>query len=291
LTATEWVSETTTTRADAAGTRVRRRRQQTHAAIAAGSCAGAVALVYVLAFGTRIGMSADAAGVPGKTTAGPFRAVLRGAEEGLTPVTGIVVAALILVLAGRRGFGPLVATATIMAGSVATAAVGWIVAVSDPFGGEDRRELGVDYFPSGHSAGVMALALAAAVAVSPRRRLPAAMAGAVAAGLLGIGNLVAHAHHPSDVAAGYLIAGAWGAAATAVVPSALVESAGPRHRTFGVAVWASLLIPALAIAGFVSERPADEVNAGFLAAAGVVALIATAIAVLFVALAAAVWPA
>ena len=77
------------------------------------------------------------------------------------------------------------------------------------------RELpgfGSGFFPSGHSAAALALTLAAIIATPDRWRVAAAVSGAVAAGLLGIGNLVTHSHHPSDVVGGYLLAAAWGAA-------------------------------------------------------------------------------
>jgi membrane-associated phospholipid phosphatase len=260
-------------------------RRRRYALAGACTAAAGVALLYVLASGTTAGLSADAGGLPGRGFPGKFRAVLVGAKDALGPVTGALTATLILLLASRRSGTAAVAAASIVAGTVATAiALGWILTAWEPLGPEATRALGPDYFPSGHSAAVMALALAAIVAVGDRARAPVAAAGAIAAGLVGMGNLATHAHHPTDVVAGFLIAGGWAAATTAVSPR--VARIGGGHGGLGIAaaLAAALLVPAVALTGYVVEQPAAEIPAGFIASAFGVTLAATAIVGLVLAL-------
>lgn len=64
-------------------------------------------------------------------------------------------------------------------------------------------------FPSGHALGVMTGVLALLVVFWPRMRPPtrfwAAMCGAVIVVAVGVGRVVLHVHHPSDVVAGWAL--------------------------------------------------------------------------------------
>jgi membrane-associated phospholipid phosphatase len=64
-------------------------------------------------------------------------------------------------------------------------------------------------FPSGHSAGALALAFAFFFAVPPSWRRPAAAVGAVLVVAVGVSLLALGLHYPSDVLAGWLVAAGW----------------------------------------------------------------------------------
>ena len=245
-----------------------------------------LALAYAFAVGTTSGLQADAASVPQRVSGGPFYAVLKAATYSVSPLTGVLAGALIVAIARRHGRAAMYVAAVTMAGSVVTAiALESALADADPLGSESYRGLGSGFFPSGHSAAAMALTLAAIVATTDRWRVAVAVSGAVAAGLLGIGNLVTQSHHPSDVVGGYLLAAAWGAVGIAILPSTGGRTARPGARAACAALAAGLVIPAIIAAGFVLERPeAEEVGGSFVAAAAVIAFSATAIAGSFVAL-------
>lgn len=84
----------------------------------------------------------------------------------------------------------------------------------DPVGGETLRRLGRSYYPSGHAAAISAIALAA-VTLAPRRARPlAAVLAGVVVLVVGIALVVIHAHYPSDVLGGSLLALLWGAGAS-----------------------------------------------------------------------------
>jgi membrane-associated phospholipid phosphatase len=247
------------------------------AIVGACAAAAAVALLYVFAAGTDAGLSADAGGLPGRGFPGTFRAVLVGAKDALVPVTGVAALALIVLLASRRSARVAIAAASIVGGALATTLLlEWILEAWDPFAAEGRRALGAGFFPSGHSAAAMALVLAAIVAVGGRLRLAAAVTGSIAVAMIGIGIVATHAHHPTDVAAGFLIAAGWAAAMTASAP------AGPRDgpEGFASAFAFALLVPAAVVAGYAVEQPASEIPAGFIASSLGLAVMATAIVAL-----------
>jgi membrane-associated phospholipid phosphatase len=78
----------------------------------------------------------------------------------------------------------------------------------DPLGGESQRLLlGNWFYPSGHSAVAMSLALAALLVAPARRRPAVAFWGGVWASILGYLTFAeGFHHHPSDVVGGFLIA-------------------------------------------------------------------------------------
>ncbi len=72
-------------------------------------------------------------------------------------------------------------------------------------------------FPSGHTTVATSLVLAALLVVPPTARWLASCLGSVAAGVTGIGTVVAGWHRPSDVVAGFAVAMAWGCGALVVL--------------------------------------------------------------------------
>jgi membrane-associated phospholipid phosphatase len=64
-------------------------------------------------------------------------------------------------------------------------------------------------YPSGHSAGALAISLAFLTVVPPARRRPAAAAGVLYTVAVAVALPVINYHFPSDVLGGWLLAGAW----------------------------------------------------------------------------------
>jgi len=81
--------------------------------------------------------------------------------------------------------------------------------------GDDQ--VGPSAFPSGHSTAAMTLALCFVLVAPPARRALAATVASLSAAAVGYSLVVLAWHYPSDVLAGYLVAGAWTAAALAVL--------------------------------------------------------------------------
>lgn len=81
-----------------------------------------------------------------------------------------------------------------------------------------------DAFPSGHSAGSLAMSLAFLTVVPPSWRRPTAVAGVVFTLIVSTSLLVLNYHYPSDVLAGWLLAAGWWFALLALLlPEAKAE--------------------------------------------------------------------
>jgi membrane-associated phospholipid phosphatase len=98
-------------------------------------------------------------------------------------------------------------------------------------------QVGPHAFPSGHATAAMTLALCAVLVAPPAARAVVAAFAGLGAAAVGYGLLILTWHYPSDVLAGYLVAGAWTAAAIAVLrtiearrPAAQPVAAGPDAR-------------------------------------------------------------
>jgi membrane-associated phospholipid phosphatase len=66
-----------------------------------------------------------------------------------------------------------------------------------------------DSYPSGHSAGALAISLAFLTVVTPTWRRPAAAAGVLYTAAVSVALPVLNYHFPSDVLGGWFLAGAW----------------------------------------------------------------------------------
>lgn len=76
-----------------------------------------------------------------------------------------------------------------------------------------------DAFPSGHSAGSLAMSLAFLTVVPPAWQRPTAAVGAAFTLFISLGVLLLNYHYPSDVLAGWLLAaGCWFALLLALLP-------------------------------------------------------------------------
>jgi membrane-associated phospholipid phosphatase len=180
----------------------------------------ACALVYVVALGTRWGLHADERAFPGGIGGVAWEhahAALRRAVDTIHVAT-VVLAALAAVLTAllRRRFDvAAVAIATLAGANLTTQLLKPLLAHADPLGGEAARSLEAS-FPSGHATAAMSLALVAVI-VAPRRwRGWVSVIAAGYAACVGVGLIALVAHYPSDVVGGYLVAGAWAAAMSAI---------------------------------------------------------------------------
>jgi membrane-associated phospholipid phosphatase len=241
----------------------------------------ACALVYVVALGTAWGLDADARGLPTGTTGEAWaraNAALRRAVDTIHVATLALAAATAAFAALRRRRGDLafVALATIAGASVTTHVLKPLLAHADPLGGESSRWLD-DAFPSGHATAAMSIALVAVI-VAPRAWRPfVGLAASVYAASVGVGLVVVFAHYPSDVVGGYLVAGAW---ATAMSAIALVRrERGAPARPVPLPpppVLVAVTLAAMAVGGLLLV-PASRLGHGvFAVSAVVIAVIALA---------------
>jgi membrane-associated phospholipid phosphatase len=88
--------------------------------------------------------------------------------------------------------------------------------------------IGPASWPSGHTTAGTALALSAVLVAPARLRPLVATLAAAFAAALGVALLIRHAHMPSDVLGGYLVAGLW--ASLAVAALRLSESRSRERR-------------------------------------------------------------
>lgn len=249
---------------------------------------------YALAFGTAGGLAADGQAIP-TGLAGPD--IDRVAAATSTLLGTISVGSLVLAGVGvatlgllrRRPAQSLAALAIVVGANATTQLLKPLLARLDPLGGDVER-LSQGSFPSGHATVAMSLALAIVV-VTPAQARPAVALGAgLYSAAVGVGMLLLGWHFPSDVAAGFLIATAWAAAAVALLrarerPEAATIAPAPRVRTgIGAALGLAALV-AIAAAAAIGARISDlgqvaeygRLQAAFFASAAIITLLALAL--------------
>ncbi len=200
----------------------------------AGACLALFLAVFLFAFHTSRGAHWDAE-ILRAATAGRDIPTVQSASEGLIETIsigslvllggGLFVVALLLGRS-RAAFGALV----VLGGANATTQL-------------LKHVGGHDLFPSGHATVAMSLALAAVIVAPPSWKLLAGLLGAVYAAGVGVSLVIQAAHNPSDVAAGYLMAGAWAGVVGALLPE---RPSRPRKGSRR----AGLVIAGLAVLGF-----------------------------------------
>jgi len=171
----------------------------------------ALVALYVVALGTQAGRHLDAVPVETDVGKGPVVLTLQRLLDPIDWLTiGAASVALLLWTLRRHGARCASRMSVAMIGTyVSLLGLGLLFDRIDPLGGEALRRLGPSSYPSGHAAVVAAVALAA-VAVAPRPARP--LAGALAAivvATVGVALVVIHAHYPSDVLGGWLLALLW----------------------------------------------------------------------------------
>ncbi|HKP90091.1 MAG TPA: phosphatase PAP2 family protein [Thermoleophilaceae bacterium] len=234
----------------------------------------ACALVYVVALGTAWGVDVDARALPRGTSGEAWaraHAALRRAVDTVHVATLALAAATAAFVALRRRRSDLafVAIATVAGASATTQVLKPMLARGNPLGGESARWLD-DAFPSGHATAAMSIALVAVI-VAPRAWRPfIALAASVYAASVGVGLVVLLAHYPSDVVGGYLVAGAWATAMSAIALARSEHGAPARPvplPTPGLLV--ALLLLAATLGGLLLV-PASHLGRGIFAVSAVV---------------------
>lgn len=239
------------------------------------------ALVYVVALGTAWGLDADARGLPTGTSGEAWaraHVALRRAVDTVHVATLSLAAltAAFVALRRRRGDLAFVAITTVAGANATTHVLKPLLAHADPLGGESTRWLN-DAFPSGHATAAMSIALVAVI-VAPRALRPwIALAASGYAAAVGVGLVVVLAHYPSDVVGGYLVAGAWATAMSAIALAR--RDHGAPARPVGLpppGVLAAATLVALAVGGLLLV-PASRLGHGvFAVSAVVIAMLALA---------------
>jgi membrane-associated phospholipid phosphatase len=236
----------------------------------------ACAVVYLVALGTHAGLRLDAGAIP-RGASGPAwdraHVALRHAVDTIHVVTIVLAACAAVLVAWRRRRRDLavVAVATLAGANLTSQLLKPLLGRVDPLGGETARQIS-GAFPSGHATAAMSLALVAVI-VSPRRwRAWVAMVAAGYAAAVGVGLVVRVAHYPSDVVGGFLVAGAWAAAMSAV---ALARRRDERpvapppwfERWTPIATWAAATASAAIVVAALLSEPAARLHRGLFAVA------------------------
>lgn len=227
------------------------------------TCAGAFAVVYLVAVRTAWGQERDNALIGG-IEPGDGR-VGRATEELLSTISvsslalmGLAIMAIALLRGAPRR--ALAAGALILGANVATQLLkhGLARPRLDPqpgFWWDDPNSL-----PSGHTTVAMSLAMALVLVVPASLRVPAAIAGGAYALGVGVAVVALNWHRPSDVVCAYLVTAAWAclvAAALALWPDR--ADAGRRARG---GRWPGLVLAGcvLAVAAVVAVRSLDDLD-------------------------------
>lgn len=242
------------------------------------ACLAAVAAVYAVAAHTSAGRRVDASALTRQRDSyAPWQAGtwIFEAVNAVTIAAAIVAIVLVARARGRTRLG-----VTISGGVLAA------IVLSDVLKrGLRRLEAAAgghaDFypsFPSGHATAALAAGLGLALVVDPRMRTRAVAVAVLVAAAVGVSAVVIHAHRPSDVAGGYLVAIGCLAAAMAVLAwrrpqelgaGAAAERPPPVARRL---VAAGLALLALgAVAGLLARGTSDVVDAGLVGAAVAVA--------------------
>jgi membrane-associated phospholipid phosphatase len=216
----------------------------------------ALAAVYAFALGTDSGIAFDSRAILDAHTTKPWSAhwtvsdALHAVAAGSFALMAVAIAVL------RRGdVRRLAAAALLVGGASATAqllksGLAGLGLLGTASVHEVERS-----FPSGHAATTLALGLALVDAVPGAWRAPAAAFAVVCATAVGLGVLTLGWHYPSDVVAGFLIAGAWSAAMRRGPPPAVHARSGALVAgALVLAVGGCLAVPYVAFAHLVDGR-------------------------------------
>ena len=187
------------------------------------------ALVWLVAFRTADGRSLDLRALDrvSRLDDGRLELPLEAAAALINPIPYALLAAAVMAVGYvRRGrIGAIVVAVILVAPNAITQ---WLktATAEDRIGTRNIVHVEAASWPSGHATAAMALALAALLVAPARLRVFVGAAGLAFAGVIGLCVVALGWHFPSDVAGGYLVAGA--AAAAGV--SLLETRAAPRGR-------------------------------------------------------------
>jgi len=237
-----------------------------------------LAAVYALALGTRGGLAFDTRAILDAESAKPWAAhwTVSTALHAVAAASFMAMGAAVVAL--RRGDADRLASgALLVVGASATAqllqpALGNLGLV----GAGSTHALKAS-FPSGHAATTLALGLAVVQSVPPAWRPPACAFAVMCSTALGTGLLALGWHYPSDVVAGFLIAGAWAAATTSPAAARLRRPGGAVLFVLALAACGCFAVPAVAFTHLVDGRAPPPDFAAATAAIGVAAALVTAL--------------
>ncbi len=219
--------------------------------LGASASIGLLALLYLVARGTALGLRLDGAATELGLTEGRAPRIHDATTDVLRTIDvsslalfggGTIVLALL-----RRRIGHALAIAGLLVGANVTTQLlkPFLADASVPGVGPSQAAVGT--FPSGHATVAMSLGLAAILAVPEGLRAVAALAGAGYATAVGVALVALEWHYPSDVVGGYLVASAWAALLAAGVVAVGMQD--PRRASVsGEPVAAVLLLAAGAFA-------------------------------------------
>lgn len=182
------------------------------------------AVVYAGALGTARGRRLDEHamldGWRGAATSRPQASAVAFVEAVNGTTFALLVFGLVCVsLGGRRRRLAAVVGVAMVASAATSSILKPVLGAVDPLGGEEHRLL-ESVFPSGHATAAMAFALALPLVVAADSRYWATVLGTGYAAAMGALLVALSNHYPSDVLAGFCVAGAWHALALgAAVPS------------------------------------------------------------------------
>jgi membrane-associated phospholipid phosphatase len=216
-----------------------RARDGLAAAPLAGLAAGLFCALYVFAVGTPLGRALDAAGA--NDLDGPIDNALDRLVEAVNPLTVTLAVVVVIWLAIRSGrpTDGIRAVGVVAASALLARELDVVLARVDLLGAEAEREFAAGFYPSGHAAVGMSLALAVLLVAPRRSRFALAVAGVVWSSLLGFAISQGGSHHPSDVLGGFLLALAAGSIAASGRPS--LNNPPPRDRNLPTTAIAAVL--------------------------------------------------
>lgn len=211
-------------------------------------------LVWRFAVHTELGQWLDTVALTGNRIGqdridGPVDTLLNA----MSVVSLLAATAVIGFIALIRGRKALAVTATLLIGGAnVTTQVLKHYLVRPDFGIDPERAAAGNSLPSGHTAVAASVAIALILVLPRKLRVTGAFLGAGYAAAAGVATLSAGWHRPSDAVAAYLVVGAWAAVAGLVLlffqrEQAVVEP-GDAHRMAGAVLAGAGVVALLASA-------------------------------------------
>ena len=211
-------------------------------------------LVWRFAVHTELGQWLDTVALTGNRIGqdridGPVDTLLNA----MSVVSLLAATAVIGFIALIRGRKALAVTATLLIGGAnVTTQVLKHYLVRPDFGIDPERAAAGNSLPSGHTAVAASVAIALILVLPRKLRVTGAFLGAAYAAAAGVATLSAGWHRPSDAVAAYLVVGAWAAVAGLVLlffqrEQAVVEP-GDAHRMAGAVLAGAGVVALLASA-------------------------------------------
>jgi len=262
-------------------------RGRTIALATAAACALGVIPVGVFGLGLGATHARDAAMLHGFTGLAPDRLYSQIRVLALivdpVPYACMGLLCIAVALARRRRWRALAAGVVLLGSGTTTQALKHLLA--EPRYADWLRGGQVDgaSWPSGHGTAVMTVALCVVMVAPPAYRAGVALVGFCVTVTLAYATLALTWHYPSDVSAGFLVAGFWVSLAIAWLRGVEVDDPEPDPLPpFGwlIAVGAAGVLVATAAVWLASERVPIDVADRATAAAGALAIAALSLALM-----------